>query len=104
MTQNGDEAVSLTNYLNEHGIFASQSDTNEITLVASLTISGAILIGGNGPMLEVIDKGSVTESPATTHISTPSSPRITDRGLRGGDTGGGLAAERETLQAGAASL
>jgi pimeloyl-ACP methyl ester carboxylesterase len=31
-------------------------------LVASLTISGAILIGGNGPMLEVIDKGSASES------------------------------------------
>lgn len=31
MTQNGDEAVSLTNYLNEHGVFASQSDTNEVS-------------------------------------------------------------------------
>lgn len=30
LTQNGDEAVSFTNYLNEHGIFASQSDTNEV--------------------------------------------------------------------------
>src|SRR4029079_16602437 len=31
-------------------------------LVPSLTIPGAILIGGGGPMLEVIDKGSSTES------------------------------------------
>jgi pimeloyl-ACP methyl ester carboxylesterase len=34
-------------------------------LVASLTISGAILIGGNGPVLELIDRGSCSAAHPT---------------------------------------
>ena len=43
VVDNSDEALSLAEYLNQHGFFAQQSDTNEITCPMEDPASAAVI-------------------------------------------------------------